>query len=534
MVRTILVLSTLAAGLTAQAAQGAPLAGSPAPAAHAAGQSEILVAQAGDYQVFYDGRGNRVIVDAGTGRVIAVQPPGSRFDRRAMRLRERARRFDGPQGDDRYYLDDPEDTARFRRRRREQEGELLGPADGYDDPYGDGGNGGRYTYRDDQFPPAPTPAPAPRDYGNGDYGGYGDNGSGGTGAGAPPVANDAPVERQPLDEASIDPSQSGAEDAAPAIQKSLGESPSGEAPSNEPPSIEPPRIGDTVVDPSLSLGSRADVAALQVLLDRGGASPGVIDGRFGSNVDKALKAYDRINSTNLRSTDTAAIKEALAKSGGDAFARYTITPQDVAGPYVASVPEDYGAKAKLDRLSYTSVTEALAERFHMDEAYLKAINPGVNFNRPGTIVNVANFGRLASTPVARIVADKGRKQVFAYDEDGKLVAAYPATIGSSDTPSPSGTHAVSRVAVDPNYTYNPKINFKQGDNDKVLTIPPGPNGPVGSIWIALDKPTYGIHGTPEPSRIGKTQSHGCVRLTNWDAAELAKLVKPGVPVEFVD
>ena len=185
-------------------------------------------------------------------------------------------------------------------------------------------------------------------------------------------------------------------------------------------------------------------------------------------------------------------------------------------------------------MGYTSVTEALAERFHMDEAYLKAINPGVNFNRPGTLIKVVNFGKLVQAPVARIVANKSLKQVFAYDASGKLVAAFPATIGSSDTPSPTGIHAVSRVVFDPNYTYNPKLNFKQGQNDKVLTIPPGPNGPVGSIWIALDKPTYGIHGTPEPSKIGKTESHGCVRLTNWDAAELARLVKPGVPVEFVD
>ncbi|WP_292578060.1 L,D-transpeptidase, partial [Mesorhizobium sp.] len=102
-----------------------------------------------------------------------------------------------------------------------------------------------------------------------------------------------------------------------------------------------------------------------------------------------------------------------------------------------------------------------------------------------------------------------------------------------DTPSPTGIHAVSRIALDPNYTYNPNINFKQGQNDKILTVPPGPNGPVGSVWIALDKPTYGIHGTPDPSKIGKTESHGCVRLTNWDARELAKLVSPGVTVEFV-
>ena len=145
-----------------------------------------------------------------------------------------------------------------------------------------------------------------------------------------------------------------------------------------------------------------------------------------------------------------------------------------------------------------------------------------------------NPGASRKGNVARIVADKARKQVFAYDDAGQLIAAYPASIGSSDTPSPSGLHAVARVAFDPNYTYNPKINFQQGENTKVLTIPPGPNGPVGTVWIALDKPTYGIHGTPDPSRIGRSQSHGCIRLTNWDATELAKMVKPGVMVEFID
>nr|WP_324288528.1 L,D-transpeptidase [Hoeflea alexandrii] len=117
---------------------------------------------------------------------------------------------------------------------------------------------------------------------------------------------------------------------------------------------------------------------------------------------------------------------------------------------------------------------------------------------------------------------------------GKLLAAYPATIGSSDTPSPSGDVTIERVAHNPGYTYNPKINFKQGNNDKILQVPPGPNGPVGTVWIALSKPTYGIHGTPEPSAIGKTQSNGCVRLTNWDAEELAGMVTPGVTVSFIE
>jgi lipoprotein-anchoring transpeptidase ErfK/SrfK len=135
--------------------------------------------------------------------------------------------------------------------------------------------------------------------------------------------------------------------------------------------------------------------------------------------------------------------------------------------------------------------------------------------------------------VARIEADKQLKQVRAYDADGTLIAAYPATIGSEDNPSPSGTYTVEAATPMPTYTYNPAINFQQGDNTEVLTIPPGPNGPVGSMWIALSKPTFGIHGTPEPSLIDKTGSHGCIRLTNWDAAELAAMVAPGTVVEFL-
>ncbi len=480
MLRTILLLSTLAVSLAPAVAVAAPTpAGAErAEPASVVDKGGILVAQEGDYEIYFDGKGNRVIVDAYTGKVVAIQPPQTRFDRRALWAEQRRRDMRVQPDDDRYYLDDPQDRERFRRRQLglDDGGGYRPPADEYD-PYGD----------DDYSEAYPEESQPP-----------------------PDVRRRRP-EPAPLDQAAIEP-------AEPEIL------------------VEPaqPDVPAARVDPSLSLGAREDIAELQVLLDRVGASPGVIDGRFGSNVDKALAAYKEITGTQLRTTDAVGIKEALARTGGDAFANYTITPEDAAGPYVAAIPEDYGQKAQLERMSYTSVTEALAERFHMDEAYLKSLNPGVNFNRPGTIVKVANFGRLVSTPVASIIADKGRKQVRAYDAEGKLVAAFPATIGSTDTPSPTGTHAVSRVALDPNYTYNPKVNFKQGENDRVLTIPPGPNGPVGSVWIALDKPTYGIHGTPDPSKIGKTESHGCVRLTNWDARELAKLVKAGVPVEFID
>lgn len=454
MLRKTIVLSALATGMfTLQAAAAVmPQAGDSQPRVPA--QRLIQLAQSTEVEIFYDGRGNRVLVDPYTGKVIAVQPPETRYNRQALR-------------------------RELRRQQLQQGGYFEGPADG--------------GYYSDDMPAEPSDP-----YANDNYS---DPYVYPEGEGSRVITRGSLPEPQYGEQAAID-------------------------------------TGSTIIErplePSIAVKGRENVAALQILLDRAGASPGVIDGRFGSNVDKALVAYREITGTNLRSTDAEGIAKALAESGGDAFASYVITPEDAAGPFVASVPADYSEKAKLERMSFTSVTEMLAERFHMDEDYLKALNPEANFNRPGTIVKVANFGQLVSTPVARIVADKAQKQVLAYDETGRLVAAYPATIGSSDTPSPTGIHAVSRIALDPNYTYNPKINFKQGENDKVLTIPPGPNGPVGSVWIALDKPTYGIHGTPDPSKIGKTESHGCVRLTNWDARELAKIVKPGVPVEFIE
>ena len=282
-------------------------------------------------------------------------------------------------------------------------------------------------------------------------------------------------------------------------------------------------------------GQRSDprMIKLQVMLDRNNASPGVIDGIPGGNVVKAVRAFEEMRGHPVDGVVDAALWAELEGGYSEpALVSYTITPEDVAGPFVPVMPADYAEQAALPGLSYRDAAEMLAERFHMDEAFLRRLNPDVSFTEPGVDIVVANVGKPLKARLAHIIADKELKQLRGYDADGKLVVAYPATIGSSDTPSPTGRHAVKAIAINPDYWYRPKVNFVQGVNTKALRLPPGPNGPVGATWVGLDKPTYGLHGTPEPSKIDKTNSHGCVRLTNWDARELAGLVVPGVPVDF--
>lgn len=272
------------------------------------------------------------------------------------------------------------------------------------------------------------------------------------------------------------------------------------------------------------------LARLQILLDRAGASPGVIDGLDGGNLRKALRAFQMMNGMYPDGELTFAVAARL-DAPGDAIGTYTITQDDlsaISGP----IPDDYAEKALMNHLGYETMAELVAERFHMDIGLLQGLNPDARF-AVGETINVAMTGQNRKGKVTWIEADKTLRQVRVYGEGGVLLAAYPATIGSQDNPSPSGTHVVKHAVTMPGYTYNPRINFQQGENAGVLTIPPGPNGPVGSVWIGLSKPSFGIHGTPEPARIDKTGSHGCIRLTNWDAEELAAMVTPGVTVDFL-
>ncbi|SFJ28678.1 Lipoprotein-anchoring transpeptidase ErfK/SrfK [Phyllobacterium sp. CL33Tsu] len=273
------------------------------------------------------------------------------------------------------------------------------------------------------------------------------------------------------------------------------------------------------------------IVRLQVLLDRAGVSPGVIDGLDGTNVTKAVISFENMMGIP---PDGAIDPDVVSRleTGGPIISTYTVTDDDLKG-LVDHIPVDYGEKAKMPSLGYTSVAEKLAERFHMHIDLLTTLNPGSDF-ASGDTVQVAMPGPPRHGKVVRIEADKTAGQVTAYDRRDVILAAYPATVGSEDNPSPKGTHKVKGVARMPVFRYNPKVNFKQGKNNKILTIPKGPNGPVGTIWIDLTEPTYGIHGTPDPELIDKVGSHGCIRLTNWDAEELAGMVKPGVVVRFVN
>ena len=277
------------------------------------------------------------------------------------------------------------------------------------------------------------------------------------------------------------------------------------------------------------------ILKVQILLDRADVSPGVIDGYEGDNLTKAITSFEEINDLSV---DGELDEEVWKMLGGDDDAEllvdYEITAEDAETEFLDEIPDDYAERAKLDALGFTSIEEMLAERHHLDIELFKALNEDKDLSE-GTTILVADVGdRRSSGTVARIEADKGRAQLRAYDDDDKLILAYPATIGSEENPSPEGEHQVEAIAIDPTYTYRPDENFQQGDNEEVLEIAPGPNNPVGTVWIALSEPTYGIHGSAEPSEIDKTASHGCVRLTNWDAEELAHLVETGITVKFID
>ncbi|KQT33592.1 hypothetical protein ASG29_06075 [Sphingomonas sp. Leaf412] len=298
------------------------------------------------------------------------------------------------------------------------------------------------------------------------------------------------------------------------------------------------------------------VLHVQVILDKLGFGPGILDGRGGTSLVNALKGFQESRGMTVTGkADPATLRALYPYRAARPTLSVTLDRDAFTGPFVNPMPKDYADQAKLPAMAYSRPLEKIAERYHTTPAVLVAMNPGVGTIAPGTRITVPNSLPTSrdypadATPAwratlnslnvearvpqaATITVDKSDGILRALDKDGKVIAQYTATIGSSRDPLPIGDWKVLHVSPNPDWKMNPAILKGVDDSKKAEIIPPGPNNPVGVVWIDLSKEHYGIHGTPSPELIGKAESNGCVRLTNWDAARVALMVKGGTPVIF--
>ncbi len=294
----------------------------------------------------------------------------------------------------------------------------------------------------------------------------------------------------------------------------------------------------------------------QVILDHLGFSPGILDGRDGQSLTAAIKGFQTSRGMKVTGKlDPATLAALHPYRALRPVRRLTLAAESLEGPFINPLPKDPDKQAKLPALGYSRPVEKLAEMFHTTPEVLVELNPGGGAIEPGASFvfpnalpasrdypadlkpewrrTLSDLNVDANQPKAdHIVVDKSEKALKVYNADDRLVAQFSVTTGSEHDPLPIGTWKIYGADTNPRFHYNPDLFWDAKKGDDPATLPPGPNGPVGVVWLDLSKEHYGIHGTPEPQLIGRTESHGCIRLTNWDAARLALMVKPGTQAIF--